>query len=104
MANHEVSLSLSEWLDVAAAVLRFEGRLATIFPFGRWEELRDALAAHGFSVTRSREVVSRTGDVPNRVLVEAARSSLQAEIEPVLVVHEGKGYSAEVRRMLGEEA
>lgn len=104
MANHEVSLSLSEWLDVATAVLRFEGRLATIFPFDRWEELRGGLAAHGFSATRSREVVSRTGDVPNRVLVEAARSSLQARTEPVLVVHEGNGYSAEVRRMLGEEA
>lgn len=103
MANHEVTLALSEWLDVAATALNTDGRLATIFPFDRWSELRDGLAAHGFFVAHSREVVSRAGEVPNRILVEAARSAVEARIEPALVVHDGQGYSMEVRRMLGEE-
>ena len=103
LANHEVTLALSEWLDAAVAALRPEGRLATIFPFDRSAELRAGIAAHGFSVSRSREVVPRTGDVPNRILVEAKRSSENAPYEPPLVVHDGSGYSAEVRRMLGEE-
>jgi tRNA1(Val) A37 N6-methylase TrmN6 len=103
LANHEVTLALSEWLDVAATALRPDGRLATIFPFDRWEELRGGLEAHGFVVLRSREVVPRAGDVPNRILVQAARSAVHARIEPALVVHDGQGYSAEVRRMLGEE-
>jgi tRNA1Val (adenine37-N6)-methyltransferase len=103
LANHEVTLALAEWLDVSAAALRSDGRLVTIFPFDRWVELRGELDAHGFVVARSREVVPRAGDVPNRILVEAARSAVQARIEPALVVHDGQGYSAEVRRMLGEE-
>ena len=103
LANHEVTLALPEWLDVAAEGLHPDGRLATVFPFDRWGELRDGLAAHGFVVQRAREVVPRAGDVPNRILVEAARSAVRAQVEPALVVHDGQGYSAEVRRMLGEE-
>jgi tRNA1Val (adenine37-N6)-methyltransferase len=103
MANHEVTLALSEWLDVATAAMRSDGRLATIFPFGRWEELRDEVEARGFFVTRSRAVVPREGDEPNRILVEAAREAVPVLREPSLVVHDGQGYSAEVRRMLGEE-
>jgi tRNA1(Val) A37 N6-methylase TrmN6 len=103
MANHEVTLALSEWLHVAAAALRPNGRLATIFPFDRWDELRGGLQKCGFFVTRSRDVVPRAGDVPNRILVEAARLAAVARVEPALVVHDGQGYSAEMRRMLGEE-
>jgi tRNA1Val (adenine37-N6)-methyltransferase len=103
MANHEVTLALSEWLEVASTALRKGGRLATIFPFDRWNELRGGLAGCGFFVTRSRAVVPRAGDVPNRILVEASCSAAGAQVEPALVVHDGQGYSAEVRRMLGEE-
>jgi tRNA1Val (adenine37-N6)-methyltransferase len=103
MANHEVTLTLSEWLDVAAGGLRPGGRLATIFPFDRWEELRAGLAERGFFVARSREVVPRAGEVPNRILVEARRFGVDAQTEPPLLVHDGNGYSEEVRRLLGEE-
>jgi tRNA1Val (adenine37-N6)-methyltransferase len=103
MANHEVTLTLSEWLEVAAAALRPGGRLATIFPFDRWEELRGGLAERGFFVARSREVVPRAGDVPNRILVEAMRFGVDAPCEPPLLVHDGNGFSEEVRLMLGEE-
>jgi tRNA1Val (adenine37-N6)-methyltransferase len=102
-ANHEVTLALREWLDVSAAALHPDGRLATIFPFDRLEELRRELHAHGFAIKREREVVPREGEAPNRILVEAAHSAVQARLEPALVVHAGQGYSAEVRRMLGEE-
>lgn len=104
MANHEVTLALSEWLDVAVAALRPGGRLATIFPFNRWEELRGGLEERGFFVTRAREVVSRAGEVPNRILVEAARSGVTTQFHPQLLVHDGNGYSSEARQMLGEEA
>jgi len=103
LANHEVTLALSEWLDVAVTALRPGGRLATIFPFDRWEELRGGLEARGLFVSRWREVVPRTGEVPNRILVEAARVAVKSELAAPLLVHEGNGYSAEVRRMLGEE-
>jgi tRNA1Val (adenine37-N6)-methyltransferase len=103
MANHEVTLALAEWLEVAVAALHSGGRLATVFPFDRCDELRGELDARGFVVARSRAVVPRAGEVPNRILVEASRSAAAAQVEPVLVVHDGQGYSAEVRRMLGEE-
>jgi tRNA1Val (adenine37-N6)-methyltransferase len=104
LANHEVSLALSEWLNVAVRAMRPEARLATIFPFNRWEELRTGLGARGLSSMRFRFVVPRESEAPNRVLVEARRGNSEPISETALVVHEGAGYSSEVRRMLGEEA
>jgi tRNA1Val (adenine37-N6)-methyltransferase len=104
VAHHEVSLTLRQWLDVAARVLRPGGRLATIFPFDRWGELRTELAARGLAAGRLRLVVPRSGSAPGRVLIEARRGSGGLREESPLVVHEAAGYTAEVKRMLGEDA
>jgi len=103
LAYHEVTLSLAEWLEVAARALRPSGRLATIFPFDRWDELRAGLALRGLSVVRFRPVVPRPGSVPGRVLVEARPGPAETCEEPPLVVHDEAGYTAAVRTMLGEE-
>jgi tRNA1Val (adenine37-N6)-methyltransferase len=103
LAHHEVALSLAEWLDVAAQRLQPNGRLATIFPRDRWPELRAGLDQRGFGWVRTREVLPRAAESPNRILVEARRASDQeVSAESPLVVHDGAGYSIEVRRMLGE--
>jgi tRNA1Val (adenine37-N6)-methyltransferase len=102
IAHHEVSLSLPAWLEVAVTVLGPHGRLAAIFPHDRWDELRAALAGRGLRVARFRPVVARLPGPPSRMLVEARRGGGQARAEPPLIVHEGGGYSAEVRHMLGE--
>ncbi len=104
LANHEVALALGDWLKVAALALREDGRLGTIFPFDRWDELRDGLAERGLSVARFRPVVAKADEAPRRILVEARRGRADALAEPPLVVHERGGYSSEVRRMLGEDA
>jgi tRNA1(Val) A37 N6-methylase TrmN6 len=104
LAHHEVTLTLADWLDVAVGALRPAGRLATIFPFARWEELQAGLRARGFSVARSRLVVPRADGSPGRVLVEARQGKAEAQQEPPLVVHDSSGYTVEVRRMLGEDA
>jgi tRNA1Val (adenine37-N6)-methyltransferase len=103
MANHEVALALSEWVEVAARAVRPGGRLATIFPHGRWDELRDALSVRGFFVSCLRWVAARAGEVPHRLLLEARRTPVEMVTLPPLVVHGESGYSEEVRRMLGED-
>jgi tRNA1Val (adenine37-N6)-methyltransferase len=103
LAHHEVTLTLAGWLEVAARALRPNGRLATVFPSDRWDALRAGLGVRGLSVARFRLVVPREGGYPGRVLVEARRGSYQTCEEAPLVVHDGEGYTAEVRAMLGEE-
>lgn len=102
IAHHEVNLTLSEWLDVAVAVLRPQGRLAAVFPHDRWDELRTAMLRRGLGIARFRPVVSRLPGGARRMLIEARRGVDEAREEPPLVVHDGAGYSAEVRGMLGE--
>jgi tRNA1(Val) A37 N6-methylase TrmN6 len=104
VAHHEVTLTLEEWVSVAARALRAGGRLATIFPFDRWDDLRTALADRGLSVARSRLVLPRQDGAPGRILVEAMRGPAEARTEPPLVVHDSGGYTAELRAMLGEDA
>ena len=104
LAHHEVALKLADWLEVAAKALRPGGRLATIFPFARWQELQAGLAACGFSLARTRLVVPRAGGAPGRILVEARKGICESRIEPPLVVHDDSGYTPELRAMLGEDA
>ena len=106
LAHHEVALTLAEWLEVARAALRPEGRLAAIYPADRLDEMRTGLAAHGLSVARLRMVQAQAGARASRFCFEARCSALVAETktETPLVVHEQGKYSAEVRSMLGEES
>lgn len=99
-AHHEVTLTLAEWVTVAARACRPAGRIAAVFPAARAEELVSALAASGFAAVRSREVLPRAGTPPTRVLVEARRGEAAVVAEPPLVVHTGSGYSDEVQAML----
>jgi len=103
LANHEVALALSEWLAVAARTVRKDGRLATIFPYDRLDELEAGLSACGFFVSRLRLVAAGSGATPHRLLLEARRVPVGTVTLPPLLVHGESGYSDEVRRMLGED-
>jgi tRNA1(Val) A37 N6-methylase TrmN6 len=104
-AHHEVTLTLGECLDAAAALRRPTGRIAMIFLASRTGELLSGLAARGLATRRVR-FVHPTPDKPaSRVLVEAASASTGApgcEVEPPLMLRGPAGHSDEVRRMLGE--
>ena len=103
LAHHEVTLTLAEWLDVAQAALRPEGRLCAIYPADRLDEVRAALSARGLNLFRLRMVESQAGVLAKRFCFEARRTTLPTQVEPPLVVHEQGTYTPEVRRMLGEE-
>jgi len=105
LAHHEVALTLTEWLAVAQAALRPDGRLAAIFPADRLDEMRSALATRGLAMSRLRMVQAQTHGRANRFCFEAQQSALVGNTmtEAPLVVHEKGKYSAEVRAMLGEE-
>ncbi len=105
-ANHEVSLTLNEWLDAATLLVKTTGRVAAIYPADRMPELLSGLRRRRLAPTRLRLVRPRDNQPASRVLVEARVSgeSLALVHEPPLVVHEESpgGYSREVRGMLGE--
>jgi tRNA1Val (adenine37-N6)-methyltransferase len=102
LANHEVALTLDQWLDVAAAAVRPAGRVGVVYAADRLPELLAGLAARALQPVRLRCVHPRADRPAGRVLVEAQRASRRPlAIEPPLVVHEaGGGFTAEARRML----
>jgi len=105
LSNHELALSLPEWLDVAAHAVRPGGRVAAIFPAERADELLRAMRTRQLAPARVRYVHPREGQSALRVLVEAERGGSRAQlIETPLVVHGGAGrFTDEVRRMLGAQ-
>jgi tRNA1Val (adenine37-N6)-methyltransferase len=105
IAHHEVALTLGQWLDAAARVVRPEGRVAAVFAAARLPELLSALSERGLCPVRVRPVYPRPGAPATRVLVEARRlpGPRPLCLEPPLWVHEGERYSAEMRQLLGEE-
>lgn len=102
IANHEVALTLAQWLDAAVALMAPAARLGVVFPADRAGELEDALRARALVPTRLRPVVPQAGQTPTRILVEARREGTPV-VEPALVVHAGGHFTAEARRMMGED-
>jgi tRNA1Val (adenine37-N6)-methyltransferase len=102
IAHHEVRLTLAGWLDVAAEKLSSDGRLAAVYPADRLAEVRDGLRARGLRISRLRLVKPQWNEPARRMLFEAVRGRGGMTIEPPLVVHGDNGYSAEVRRLVGE--
>ena len=78
--------------------------MAAVFAANRLAELLLALAERGLCPVRLRPVYPRPGAPATRVLVEARRlpGPRPLCLEPPLWVHDGDGYSAEVRQLLGE--
>jgi tRNA1Val (adenine37-N6)-methyltransferase len=105
LSNHELALSLPEWLDVAARAVRPGGRVAAIFPAERADELLRAMRARQLAPSRVRYAHPREGQSPLRVLVEAERGGMRAHVvEAPLVVHGDAGrFTDEVLQMLGQQ-
>ena len=103
LSNHEVTLTLTEWVDVASRAVRPGGRVAAIFPADRALELGAALRARDLSPARLRFVHPRADRPAGRVLIEAVRAGrAPVVVEPPLVVHgDGARFTPEVSAMLG---
>jgi len=103
LSNHEVTLSLDDWTQVAARMVRPGGRVGVVFPAEREAALFVALHSAGLVVRRFRRVRPSSERPPIRLLVQAEPGHGPVpEPEADLCVHEGSQFSAEVRRMLGE--
>ena len=105
-ANHELTLTLNEWLDCAEALVAPRGRVAVVFAAERMDALCAGLKSRGLHPTRVRMVHPRLDRPASRVLVEArAGARRPLSVEAPLELHDaGGGYSSEVRCMLGEPA
>jgi len=104
-AHHEVTLTLAQCLDAAAALRRPNGRIAMIFLAARTGELLSGLTARGLAARRLRFVHPTLDQRASRVLVEATGAGAgtpPCEVEAPLALRGPAGHSEEVRRMLGE--
>jgi tRNA1(Val) A37 N6-methylase TrmN6 len=105
LSNHEIALTLGDWTDVAARLVRPGGRVAAIYPAERALELGAALRARDLAPVRLRFVHPYADRPASRVLVEAERGGrAPLVVEPSLVVHDdgAERFTPEVRAMLGE--
>jgi tRNA1Val (adenine37-N6)-methyltransferase len=104
-ANHEVTLTLAEWLDCAARLLRPGGRLAVIYAADRLPELLAGMVERDLAPARLRAVHPLVDRPAVRVLVEAHRQSRRAlVVEPPLVLHlDGEGRFTDEAASILEE-
>jgi tRNA1Val (adenine37-N6)-methyltransferase len=103
-ANHELTLTLDDWLDCAAALVKPTGRIGVVYAADRMQALVAGLEHRRLRPTRIRLVHPRPDRPASRVLVEASHAAkAPAIVEVPLVLHDPDGaYTSEVRRMLGE--
>lgn len=99
IARHEIAVKLIDILTAAAYLLKPGGRLALIHRAARLEEIKQACAACGFTMTRIRMVRSFPAEQAKLVLIEGVLGGAGfVTDEPPLVVYQSPGcYSREIR-------
>jgi len=96
-ARHALCCTLDDVLRAARHACRPGGRVALIHPG------RDLPSVAGLTLRAVRPVVSRAGRPARRYLMELSRSAPgRVQKLPQLLVHEGAGYTTELRRILGD--
>ena len=103
-ANHEVTLTLDDWLDCAAALVKPQGRIAVVYGAARMQALIAGLERRKLRPTRIRLVHSRPERPALRVLLEASRADGSPPVieEPLVLHGPDGGYTSEARNMLDE--
>jgi tRNA1(Val) A37 N6-methylase TrmN6 len=106
VANHEVTLTLAEWLDGARRLVKPGGRVGVVYAAERLPELLAGMNERDLTPVRLRAVHPFADRAAVRVLVEAQRGSRRPlTIEPPLILHVGDParFTEEARALLDPE-
>lgn len=104
-ARHEICGDVSDFAQSASTLLRDGGASTWVYLAERYEDLVAAVTNAGLSPVRRRFVISREGQEPSLVLLEALKGEglgMVYEEEPLVIYREGKGrdYTEEAREII----
>jgi tRNA1Val (adenine37-N6)-methyltransferase len=104
-ARHELFGDVDNFAASAFALLRAGASSVWIYLAERREDIFNAVAAAGLEPVRFRYVISRKGESPSLVLMEAVKGKREDEIfeeEPLILYEKGKGreYTEEARAII----
>lgn len=104
-ARHEGACTLESIAQSAAALLRFGGRAAFIYPAPRALELMRALSEQGLEPKRIRTVHAFAGRAPKLILLDAVKGagSMLHWMEPLILSEADGTPTAEWKRIYGLE-
>ena len=109
VARHETHGDVSDFARAASALLRDGGASTWIFLAERFDDLLEAVKNAGMEPVRTRYVISRAGEKPSLVLLEALKGEGLGKVyeEKPLVLYEKEGernYTEEARAIIYGEA
>jgi tRNA1Val (adenine37-N6)-methyltransferase len=105
IARHEIMMTVSDLTSAASRLLKPSGRLLTIYPAARMEEIKKSFLHAGFSLSRTRNIVFKEGQAPTRCFIEALpTANAPLESLPDLVIHSADGSCTGQAKALFESA
>ena len=104
-ARHEIHGDIADFARSASSLLRDGGASTWIYLAERCDDLMGALKEAGLSPVRTRFVISREGEEPSLVLLEALKGEGLGMVygeEPLVIYNKGKGrdYTTEAREII----
>ena len=107
IARHEIAMTVADLFAASVRLLKQGGRLATMYPAARREEVHSCLRRFGFAARRERMVHFKPKQPADRFYLEAQRGPSEEpyKILPPLVLHAPDGsYTQGARAILDSAA
>lgn len=102
IARHELTLNVSEVIEVSGSMLSETGSLLIVHRPERVSEIEEAGALHGLYIKRSRLVSGKASQPFRHILVEMTRNTdITVEENPLRIYNEDGTYTAEALQAFG---
>lgn len=101
-ARHEITLTMSDWVNAARRLLRERGRLYIVHRPERLDDLMECLLDNRFSVNRLCFIYPKPGKMANGVLLECIYRGGRhgVRVEPPIIVHQDNNDYTDQMKMV----
>lgn len=85
IARHNESMTFSQLILGSVKLLNQSGRLTVIIPSGSFDEFRETARIHGLYLHRNCNIITKTGRLPSRVLLELSLAQGYMSTSEILI-------------------
>lgn len=99
VAKHNVNMSIAQLLNKSSSLLKADGRISLIFPYGNLDDVKESARLAGYYVKTRTDVYAKPSKSPVRTLMEFSLTPVLPEADHLVIRDANDDFSEKFRKM-----